>query len=91
MTTFYQDITRALRKMLVKNISGGEMNVDMVMTTIEKTFVAEFVVNAVDSCKSHKKGYRYNKGYDDAMLDMVSFFKESYGDTSRTLVAFDKD
>jgi len=91
MTTFYQDMTRAIRKMLVKNIPGGEQNVDMVMKTIEKTFVAEFVVTANDFCKSHKKGYRYNKGYNDAMDDMVAFFKENYGDTSRTRVAFDKD
>lgn len=91
MTTFYQDIKRALRGILVKNIHGGERNVDMVMKTIEKTFVAEFVVKANDFCKPSKRGYRYSRGYNDAMDDMVAFFKENYGNTSRTLMEFDRD
>lgn len=81
MSSFYEDISRGLRKNLANNIPEG--NLDMVMDTIEKAFVSEFIARANVKCVPKKRGYRYSKGYNDAMDDVVKFFKENYGKTSR--------
>jgi hypothetical protein len=81
MSSFYEDISRGLRKNLAKNIPEGSL--DMVIDTIEKAFVSEFIVRANAVCVPRKRGFSYGKGYNDAMGDVVKFFNEKYGKTSR--------
>ncbi|AXG66280.1 hypothetical protein SEA_ANNADREAMY_195 [Streptomyces phage Annadreamy] len=77
--TFYQELKRALTSFMQKNTSAGD--VDMVLNTIEKTFVHHFVFDInlyLHPKKKNRKSKKYSAGYRDALADMTKYYEENY-------------